>query len=749
MPPKSLLNLPVELVCQVLSYLDTYDLLTCSAIQYAIELDKHRTVSVLQPSLSPSFARRLQILREREFAWSRGRWKARHKMNLPFTGSVYDFVSGIYGNGGDDTDGTTTSISFLKLPSAQDQTTGGHIPEPKLWNHSMSNLLIFDFTMDPSQDLLVLLALAPPSSKHIYELHLRTLSTNEPHPQALCPRIPCISGSYQNMQMSDLNPVVTIQVIGELVAVLFKELIVDLGALLSIWSWKLGPKYASTMHRISGIDDFTFLDERTFLVVRPSEKLEVYKFVAPTTRSSVPECIVSFDLPPLSNQYRYWYITLSTNPTPGFVPHFRNSPPTKPTSTDSPNVMGSSSTQLYFPKPQERVLACCLYIFDITQPQDNNVHSFVFFANIQTFLKPVEHWLATMPNRCFDSSLNPGLSRHFLPESGELATSTNASTPRQDGALEAQPAQNSTTSHHPVANPSQHTSTSTDTMSGSFVNGAITANGKLRTFSRAIFQGTAEVEAADDFSVTFPTLSPLSNSASPPSSSTTYTNSLLLSASVMGGCRRTCRIQPGQYPSIPWEVWGPQNTRWFNGNWRTDWQHATYGLRTADSVRIRRKEPNKSEVNATETTDEYHTAGGAPGVELELDEETGNSTNEEDDIANGEPNPLRLLRVRDYNPYSIAIASERLRSSTIQDEKGTSSELAKGNERTISLNSCEPSITPTHGVYKNDIKSWLPYVEMLSEEKLDITDVMLDDRRLLLLKRDNRGLLISIDVLMM
>ena len=84
-------------------------------------------------------------------------------MNLPFTGSVYDFVSGIYGNGGDDTDGTTTSISFLKLPSAEDQTTGGDVPEPKLWSHSMSNLLIFDFTMDPSQDLLVLLALAPPS----------------------------------------------------------------------------------------------------------------------------------------------------------------------------------------------------------------------------------------------------------------------------------------------------------------------------------------------------------------------------------------------------------------------------------------------------------------------------------------------------------------------------------------------------------------------------------------------------------
>lgn len=182
-------------------------------------------------------------------------------MRLPFTGSVYDFVSGIYGNGGEDIDGTTKSISFVKLPSADEPFSDDQLPESRLWTHSMSDLLIFDFTMDPSQDLLVLLVLAPPSyvaavlfnrralfisssSKYIYELHLRTLSTNEPHPEALCPRIPCISGSHQNMQLSDLNPVVTIQVIGDLVAVLFKELIVDLGALLSIWSWKLGPKYS-------------------------------------------------------------------------------------------------------------------------------------------------------------------------------------------------------------------------------------------------------------------------------------------------------------------------------------------------------------------------------------------------------------------------------------------------------------------------------------------------------------------------
>lgn len=190
--PKSLASLPVELICLVLSNLDIADLLSCSIvsrphisscsiyhlpqlnhhfrriiydssqIQYAIELVKHKLVSVASSAQHPSYARRLRILQEREHSWRHMRWKGRHKLRLPFTGSVYDFVSGIYGNGGDDNDGTTASLSFLKLPSLDDEIPQDHVPKSKLWLHLMPDLLIFDFTMDPSQDLLVLLALAPP-----------------------------------------------------------------------------------------------------------------------------------------------------------------------------------------------------------------------------------------------------------------------------------------------------------------------------------------------------------------------------------------------------------------------------------------------------------------------------------------------------------------------------------------------------------------------------------------------------------
>jgi len=52
-------------------------------------------------------------------------------------------------------------------------------------------------------------------------------------------------------------------------------------------------------------------------------------------------------------------------------------------------------------------------------------------------------------------------------------------------------------------------------------------------------------------------------------------------------------------------------------------------------------------------------------------------------------------------------------------------------------------------VFKKDIVSWLPYTEVVSEETFEVTDVMMDDCRLLLLKRGQMGKLESVEVLMM
>ena len=119
-------------------------------------------VSLLPTSSFPPLATRLKLLRDRERAWKYADWKKRHILNLPPTGSVYEFVGGLYGNGREDDSRVTASISFLELPSSDAMFLGEPLHELEMWTHAMADVTIVDFTMDPSQDLLVLVALAPP-----------------------------------------------------------------------------------------------------------------------------------------------------------------------------------------------------------------------------------------------------------------------------------------------------------------------------------------------------------------------------------------------------------------------------------------------------------------------------------------------------------------------------------------------------------------------------------------------------------
>jgi hypothetical protein len=128
-----------------------------SRLQYTLALAKHRLLDIHPAAQHPPYAARLRLLTDRESAWSSLRWKARHTLKLPPTGSVYEFVGGIYGNGREDDNRITASISFLELPTASSDPA-----RPlRTWTHPMGDVTIIDFTMDPSQDLLVLVAVAP------------------------------------------------------------------------------------------------------------------------------------------------------------------------------------------------------------------------------------------------------------------------------------------------------------------------------------------------------------------------------------------------------------------------------------------------------------------------------------------------------------------------------------------------------------------------------------------------------------
>jgi hypothetical protein len=77
------------------------------------------------------------------------------------------------------------------------------------------------------------------------------------------------------------------------------------------------------------------------------------------------------------------------------------------------------------------------------------------------------------------------------------------------------------------------------------------------------------------------------------------------------------------------------------------------------------------------------------------------------------------------SPNSITVAN-----SSSASLNGTTDSVQWGKRRVVR----EPSVTPVRGVFKRDVVSWLPYTEVVSEETFEVTDVMMDDCRLLLLK---------------
>ncbi|KAJ7223724.1 hypothetical protein B0H12DRAFT_289310 [Mycena haematopus] len=299
-------RLPVEILCQVLYLLELADLLRCGAVnrcfrsliressrlQFTLELAKHRMLSLLPPTEFPSFSTRLKLIRDRERHWrSPQHWPALQKLALPPTGTVYEFAGGYYANGLEDENKITSGISFFELPCTE--PTSSDAPPLQTWTHAMGGIKIVDFTMDPPQDLLVLVALAPPQCESVYQIHLRSFATNEPHPESSLPLgvLPCLPKVSDHLIPLETTGAVRVQVAGDLVALLVKEVHDSVSAHLQIFNWRYGSNHSCSMARMAGIEDFTFLSDSTFLIVRPSGRFECYTFENPVSSSTVPELV--------------------------------------------------------------------------------------------------------------------------------------------------------------------------------------------------------------------------------------------------------------------------------------------------------------------------------------------------------------------------------------------------------------------------------------------------------------------------
>lgn len=110
-------------------------------------------ISVHHTRLGPSFHARRKVLKEREHSWKHFKWRNKHALDLPARGNIYEYIGGFYGNFQE------PLISLIELPSAN--AVSSPDTSTRSWVHDLRGLSVVDFTMDPSQDILILLAHAP------------------------------------------------------------------------------------------------------------------------------------------------------------------------------------------------------------------------------------------------------------------------------------------------------------------------------------------------------------------------------------------------------------------------------------------------------------------------------------------------------------------------------------------------------------------------------------------------------------
>ena len=149
-----------------------------------------------------------------------------------------------------------------------------------------------------------------------------------------------------------------------------------------------------------------------------------------------------------------------------------------------------------------------------------------------------------------------------------------------------------------------------------------------------------------------------------------------------GACAPFCSAPEGTAPSVvlvhvPWSAWGPATTRWFKGE-RTSMSWIT------------------------------RTAGQHAVI-----------------MGDSMPTPIIVL---DLNPYAVR-ASQAAASASGKSQQGNwCTLLPNGNQMTVNV---MESVLAAGRTFKEDVRSSLPYVGIVTQNKYHYEGVMIDDQRIL------------------
>ncbi|CAE7212593.1 unnamed protein product [Rhizoctonia solani] len=360
----TLLGLPQEIIVYILAWTLPQDLLkwrqACrllkqfidgsAELQYLIELYSFGYVPPSNPRHDILYPEKLRLVKEHQRQWKTTSWTQvdmypLKKRNSSSVSSTYDFCGGIYAQGfslpgiGEH----TRRLDLYQLPSVNRGTPW------KQWSIEDLGVDVRDFVMQPDYDLLVLLEInkslprsnpdgieGAPDLTQYFTIHLRTLGTNQPHPDAARPTISYSTPSYRRTR-----PSFYFQIVGRYLAVQFLISSVSSEKFqLRVWDWTTGKDVTYIEPWRAGAESFTFLSDRLVLIPclqvvsenedglhdpRTHGKLIVFTFTDPMGDQPAREArpIASFDLPNAANPFLDLQ-GLSCRCDPAPVPSFRS-----------------------------------------------------------------------------------------------------------------------------------------------------------------------------------------------------------------------------------------------------------------------------------------------------------------------------------------------------------------------------------------------------------------------------------------
>ena len=84
--------------------------------------------------------------------------------------------------------------------------------------------------------------------------------------------------------------------------------------------------------------------------------------------------------------------------------------------------------------------------------------------------------------------------------------------------------------------------------------------------------------------------------------------------------------------------------------------------------------------------------------------------------------------VRDFNPYAVRAALASVAENGLSQQGNWSKQLPDGDRMTLTV---EDSVLTAGSIFKEDVRSSLPYVEIVSQNDYWYNGVMMDDERIL------------------